>query len=341
MKCLTIRRRGACVRLSGNAHSLTWVKQRGEIYFHFSSEEVPAETWQIIAGSEGTSKIPLEQVTRGAGEKVRYWLNREKRIVVVDAPAGAWLDLWTLRMVRHLLRWQLFHAGAVFLHGGLFQRNGQGTVLVGPSRAGKTTLLVRMLEIPGSALVGEDDITLIRDADGSVCALGWPGAIRVRRDGLGLLPGIANRTYFSHPANPAEAKLDPRIGRLRVFHEEMAELTGCKILPETKLGAVIDVGWAEQESATKITRDQIESALMASWDVLPERRPGTRPKPGPRNLWYWRNFCFNPFLLDCFGLPAKSPPIRTPADCAASLLGFRVRHLGSPDGVHSLVDGFA
>lgn len=336
---IIIRRLSASVRVSGDPRALEWVTLKGQTYFEFVEPQEASRTWTIVAGLEYAPDLQWETHTRGAGvERVSYRFNREQQIVVIDAMPGAWRNLWTLRLVRDLLRWQLFHAGAVFVHGGLFEHEGRGFLLIGPSRAGKTTLLVRLMQISGNALIGEDDLTLVPTPEGQVRALGWPGSIRIRRDGLNLLPEIADLSSFSHPANEIDAIRDPKIGRLRIFHEELAKATGCTVLPETRLSAILAVGWGAEAEATQLDRTGIAAELMAFWDILPERRPGTRPKSGRRDLQYWRDFCFNPFLLESFGLPATTPPMKTPADFVDALAGYRIRHAGRCGPIQRLLN---
>ncbi len=164
---IIIQRLNASVRVSGDPRSLEWVMLKGRSYFEFPERPESNRTWTIVAGAEHAPDLKWETHTRGAGvEKVAYWFSREQQVIVIDAIAGAWRNLWTLRLVRDLLRWQLFHAGAVFVHGGLFEHEGRGFLLIGPSRAGKTTLLVRLMQIAGNALIGEDDLTLVPAPDG-------------------------------------------------------------------------------------------------------------------------------------------------------------------------------
>ena len=264
---LTISRRSACVRLTGDPDTLAWVRKRGSAYFDFADDATDPSCWQIIAGREHAPDVSffMRGSSAGGPDGCDYWLNPKSRAIVIDVARGSLRDLWGLRMVRHLLRWQLFHAGAIFLHGSVIAHAGGGIALLGQSRAGKTTVLLQSLRLGGVAFVGEDDLTIVQQPDGRLVALGWPGCIRVRRSMLRLFPEFARTEQFQHPANSQEAKLGPDAGLLRIFPEELGTALGCDLLPEVHLQTAVWLEWAERTQCIRMVTDEIHAALDASW----------------------------------------------------------------------------
>ncbi len=334
-----IKRRGASVRLTGDSQTLAWVRARGAGYFEFAVDEASTACWHIIAGREHAGEFvsKLRGYHAVTSDHVELWLPPDERIVIVDVPTGPWRDLWALRMVRHILRWQLFHAGAIFLHGCAFAHDGAGVAALGGSRAGKTTVLLQSLRMGGVAFVAEDDLTILQQPSGGIVALGWPGSVRLRRSMLHAFPEFSRTEEFRHPANSQEAKLDPSVGLLRVFPEEIRSTFGCELQPEARLEAIGWVDWAPKPGFERMRTDELQAVLHASWDILPERRPGTRPQLAQGRLPHSREFCFHPFLHDIFGVPELGPFSDTLARYAPELKGYRVRHTGEADHTASLM----
>jgi len=335
---VTISRYGACVSLTGDLVTQAWVRDRGSRYFAFTGAAANPPGWHIIAGSEYAPKVryPITANDTVQPDGCCYRLNLERHLIVVDAPAGAWRNLWTLRMVRHLLRWQLFQSGAVFLHGGAVAHGGIGIAFLGASRAGKTTLLLHSLRTYAASFIAEDDLTILQKEDGSLFALGWPGSVRLRRSMLSRFPEFAQIHRFQHPANPVEALRTCESARLHIFPEELSAAFGCTCLPEVPLQVVAHLQWAEQPSTASMDHSEVEALLKASWDILPERKPGTRPPLLPLNSPRWKDFCFNPFLLDTITMPNLEILSESLARYAQKVRGYHVRHSGDPSHLHDL-----
>lgn len=340
-RAVSISRRGARVNLAGDPSTLAWVEMRGSGYFHFATDAADDDSWRIIAGREHAHDVPrtMHSSATRVGEHCAYWTDSERRVVVIDAPAGPWRDLWCLRAVRHLLRWQLFHAGALFLHGGTVAYRGTGIALLGPSRAGKTTMLLQALRLSGVAFVAEDDLTIVEERSGEFVALGWPGCVRLRTNTIPSFPEFARVDQFSHPENSLRANGKLGGGLLRIFPEELSAVLGCPRLPEVPLRAAAWLAWGEQPTITRMSADQIRAGLEKSWDILPERKPGTRPRLVGESVPNARDYCFNSFLHDAFSMPSLAIFSEALARQARTLNGYRVRHTGRAREIDRLFKG--
>jgi hypothetical protein len=263
------------------------------------------------------------------GEFCEYLVDLGARSIVIDLPPGIWRQLYTLRVVRNILRWELFLRGAVFLHASCLAFRGNGIALLGQSRGGKTTTLLNLLADGELDYVTEDDLTVIPQADGRLLALGWPGCVRIRKSMLPAFPSIlAASGKLTHPANQLEVNGNPDTALIRIFPEELAGIFGCKIVSET----ILDVGawlqWNEHSSTQPLSRDEVMQRLRLSWDILPERKPGARPRLlDPKNP-DWQTMVFEPFLLEAYGVPSLQQHEKNLGCVAGGIRGLAVGHHG-------------
>jgi hypothetical protein len=224
----------------------------------------------------------------------------------------------------------MFLSGAIFIQADCITRNGRGVALIGPSRSGKTTMMLQFLRQREWAYVTEDDLTILPKSDGNVLALGWPGSIRVRRSMLLTTPEIRDaEARLSHPANELEKGLDPELALLRMFPEELCALMGCAQKPETALSSIVCLKWANCPSVRVMKDGAVARHLNEAWDVLPERRQGARPPQDLEVSHDWHNTVFDPFLLDYYGVPALTPYASSLKHAASQLHGLQVNHVGS------------
>lgn len=299
---LTFAREGAAVDVRGDDATLSWLMRRGENGY-LSVVADGSASWVITAGVEHATPGNWVSTRRSypSGETCEFLVDAGRQEIVVNCPPGGWRHLYTLRMVRNALRWQLFHQkGALFLHGSCLARKGQGLALLGPSRSGKSTLMLSGLRSGSWDYVTEDDLTLL-PSDGGFVALGWPGSLRVRRGMLGHYPELAAALpTLEHPANDLEAKLDPETAMVRVFPEELARIFGCAIRATTRLKWCALVEWGARTRVIGTTVSEQEKFLDRSWDILPERRAGA---PIPATGSPWISQVFDRFFLEHHGVP--------------------------------------
>ena len=326
-----IRRLGAKVLVTGDQETIAWVRDRSHRHFEFDSHFVDANVWHIIVGKTHAPSFPWSPLERGfPSAPCTFLFNPCHRVVVIDAPPGPWRKLWTLRLVRDLLRWQLFHEGAIFIHASVVANQSTGVAIVGKKRSGKSTLLLQLLRSRGLGFVAEDDMTIVRKPNGALVALGWPSCLRIRRSMLKYFPDLAGGPDFTHPANNIERHGDPDTALLRMFPEEVAARVNSYIVPEVTLNAIVSTEWDKRATLSPLSRDRTSEALLGAWDILPERRAGFRPQLDGGSAQQWRDCCFNPPLFDFFGTPSQMSKAML-HEIGSTVDGYAFRHNGDPE----------
>jgi hypothetical protein len=201
---------------------------------------------------------------------------------------------------------------------------------MGKSGAGKTTTLLNLLRSDDALFVAEDDLTIVESPSGELIALGWPGCVRLRREMLRSFPEFARPAQFEHPEN--EETLDSGSGGLlRLFPEELTTILGCGHVAEAPLRSIVLLEWSERSSCRQMTSLGVRESLYESWDILPERLPGTKPRLVDGVLPRSREFCFFPLFHDIFGLPGFGPSLQSLERYAEMVKGYRVQHCGDAD----------
>jgi len=125
------------------------------------------------------------------------------RILAPEDGRGARVAL--MRVVRELTMHRLADRGAVLLHAAGAARGGRALLVCGPRRAGKTTLLLRLLAEPGMAYLANDRVAVVpgslSGAAGGVVATarGLPTIVALRPGTLALLPSVETRLRADRP----------------------------------------------------------------------------------------------------------------------------------------------
>ena len=112
-----------------------------------------------------------------------------------------------MRVVRELATAEALRNGALLLHAAALVRHGQAALLVGPKRAGKTTLLLRVLATPGTAFMANDRV--IVDGTRDALARGMPSIVSVRPEVLAPMVSVAARLRalgYHHSLTMAEGR---------------------------------------------------------------------------------------------------------------------------------------
>ncbi|WP_019632470.1 hypothetical protein [Actinomadura atramentaria] len=217
-----------------------------------------------------------------------------------------------MRLVRALLRRQLQAAGAVFLPAAALAftvRTGSRRciTLIGPSRSGKTSLLLALLDLARqcarrAALISNDDSTFhltgcrpacqdhgapaldpTRGA-GSVICRGWPRGIEVRVDMIGPLGGAGRRVRSAGSTSTAT------LGSIYLRPESAAAITEADLAAAAHPNVLIFPSFTGPDRAGDIE-------LLTPRQVV-ERLSGLQQLPDPIERW------LDPFFL----IPAEAPP---------------------------------
>jgi hypothetical protein len=164
-------------------------------------------------------------------------------IAAADAPKAR---IALMRAVRELAMSELLASGALLVHGAVLAMGGRGALIVGPKRAGKTTLLIHGLRA-GAALVSNDRVVVERGTSHPV-ARGMPTVLSVRQATLDVLPelnaqlapGRYDHLYTLAEIDGGQAPLRPRPGRSRnLTAAQLCRVLGAKARREAPLDTLV------------------------------------------------------------------------------------------------------
>jgi hypothetical protein len=124
---------------------------------------------------------------------VFYVVNRRQADVRILAGAGlAATRTALMRVVRELAMLHVQSVGRLILHAAALEIDGCGVAVLGPKRAGKTTLLMHLLRVPRARFIANDRVVV--DVTPTVPALrGLPSIVSLRGGTLDLFPEVSAR----------------------------------------------------------------------------------------------------------------------------------------------------
>jgi hypothetical protein len=148
--------------------------------------------------------------------KLFYLVNPDRSRVRILAPRGS-LSVRTalMRVVREFAMTSSVRAGALIIHGAAFGVGDRGVVIAGPKKAGKTTLLIHVLQHVAARFVSNDRVVVAWE-DGVPTLYGMPTIVTVRQQGARRLRFLHERLLASsYHERYRLAELGQRIGRAR------------------------------------------------------------------------------------------------------------------------------
>ncbi|MFT2020545.1 hypothetical protein ACMA1D_32685 [Streptomyces sp. 796.1] len=126
----------------------------------------------------------------------RFVFDRAARVIDVTLGAGGHMDL--VELVRDLVLKHQENTGAAVLHATAAYRDGEVVLITGAKGAGKSTVLLELVEHLGYQVLSGDKTVLHELSDGLVVAAGWPdyphlgyGTV-VKYSGLRKIAGIGD-----------------------------------------------------------------------------------------------------------------------------------------------------
>jgi hypothetical protein len=276
--------RGATVSVAAPAHLVARMQQLVTPYIsvepadrpvagaprvHVRDAAPPGENWQQV-------------VLRSEYEPDRVlWIDDERHEVALRTEDEDWTLQQLLRSVRHLLRWQAYERGDLFLHGGLVRAAGTGVAFLGHKRSGKTSSILSALLHTGADFVSNDDLVITDEGTAALLTgYGSPRTVNVRTDALLALarsaPALRDLlSGSSHPTNsfPGRHATADRIrtdtgtelpGSVWVRCRELADATGRLLLPSSTVDAVVlprFLSGIDEPMISRLTADEAHEAL--------------------------------------------------------------------------------
>ena len=221
------------------------------------------------------------------GPGTRVFMDGQNRLIAMNQPAHSWRILYALRMIRNVLRWQLYEQAALFMHGGLVGLGNKGIAFMGGKKSGKTSSILALLNSSTARYCSNDDLTLVIEGT-AVRALGWPRSLCIRKDSLYALQAV-NPHYVTiieklkHPSN-RYAELNatgeaasPSLG-VYFFPKEIAFAAGGGIESELPLSMIVFPKFTGREGQ-QARLDRLHPAealelLMQNQEMYPEKYCG-------------------------------------------------------------------
>lgn len=326
---ITFLRHDFGVQVVCDSSEAEWLAMRCQHFFK-TADDPPVHAWKVWSGLERApvaSDYVVQEWAYPSGEFVRTLVSAEARAMVIDLPPGDWRRVYLLRAVRSLLRWQLQAICPLFLHGVAMARpqDGAGFCILGPTRSGKSAASYRLARKGAWDWVSQDDLCLL-PVGGEWTLLGWPGALRLRREALQAFPELTKlEAGFDHPANLPERALSAEAGLLRIFPEELSSAFGAGIRGEARVAAFFVLDPTSPFGAPcRLGPHELLSTVIRVSDLLPERRAGARVADALEGRRPWSDLLYNPQLLGTFGLPDfKEIEVRTQS-LAATIPAWRL-----------------
>lgn len=251
-------------------------------YIHVSEvENFKENIWTIFSSKENVDDINefnLYSMPSDGEPDNKMLLNLLEKKIIIDQEECKWMLKYLIRMLRNLLRWQLYTDNYFYLHGGIVESDDVGIAYLGKKKSGKTSSILSILSMGNAKYITNDDITLY--IDDKISALGWPRAIAVRPDTIDVLRGFAGnsiKTIFTlkHPRHSINNLNNKQEEDATFFlPEEISNIFNCDILNETKLKVIIFPKFIDKLKDTALNRiDKIEATkqLVDNLEIKPDK----------------------------------------------------------------------
>ncbi|MFF5477353.1 hypothetical protein ACFY5C_08440 [Streptomyces sp. NPDC012935] len=144
----------------------------------------------------------------------RFVFDRAARAIDVTLGAGGHMDL--VELVRDLVLKHQENTGAAVLHATAAYRDGEVVLVTGAKGAGKSTVLLELVEHFGYEVLSGDKTVLHELPDGSVVAAGWPDYPHLGYGTVAKYPGLKEIAGIGDDYVPAEGHAFSPVGKFAV-----------------------------------------------------------------------------------------------------------------------------
>jgi hypothetical protein len=233
--------------------------------FVLDSRVVRHPAWRDLDGGWTIVDHELDAIYRVAPDAARV------EVVAGGGPPAGRVAL--MRVVRELATAEVLRSGALLLHAAALVRDGQGILLIGPKRAGKTTLLLRALATPGTAFMANDRVVAGGTRD--TVARGMPSIVSVRPEVLTPMVSVAARFRalgYHHTLTMAEARGagsgQPPGGGADLSPAQLCDLLGVRATAAAPLRAMVFPFASPGLGQLSLKRLSAPAALLSLMDGL-------------------------------------------------------------------------
>ncbi|MFJ3777150.1 hypothetical protein ACIPX0_36175 [Streptomyces sp. NPDC090075] len=165
--------------------------------------------------------VPARRATAGGREYLectktgsRFVFDRADRVIDVRLGPGGHMDL--VELVRDLVLKHQENTGSVVLHATAAYKDGTAVLVTGAKGAGKSTVLLELVEHFGYQVLSGDKTVLHELSDGSVVAAGWPDYPHLGYGTIAKYPGLREIAGIGEDYEPAEGHAFSPVGKFAV-----------------------------------------------------------------------------------------------------------------------------
>jgi hypothetical protein len=149
-----------------------------------------------------------------------------------------------MRVVRELAMQHAVNTGRVLLHAAALEVDGRAMAILGPRRAGKTTLLLHLLEAGGARYIANDRVCVEPGGTG-VRLTGLPSIVSLRAGTLALFPDLharaaASGCHFGETQDECRAARERQMRRdVDLTPAQLCDLMGVQAATSTPLAVML------------------------------------------------------------------------------------------------------
>lgn len=215
------------------------------------------------------------------GPGTNIYMDKDKKIIMVNQSDYKWEILYLVRMVRNIMRWLLWSEHIVYMHGGLVKIKDYGIAIIGEKKAGKTSTILSIIgKCSASNFITNDDLSL-EVGENNIVGFGWPRALCIRYDTICQLKKI-NPAFFekigklNHPSN----KYMINYSNIKIsdhyyfFPNEIADCSNTKLLSQTNIDYIIFPSFIGKEGNNayieRLGYEEAYKRLLSNVNDLPE-----------------------------------------------------------------------
>jgi hypothetical protein len=256
-----------------------------ELYPYIQVDEVEnfrEDIWTIFSSIENVNDIKkynIYNMTSDGEPDNRMLLNLSEKKIIIDQEENIWMIKYVIRMLRNLLRWQLYTHNYFYLHGGIVEIHNVGIAYLGKKKSGKTSSILSMLSISNDGkYITNDDITLYMDEH--IVKLGWPRAMGVRQDTIDILkdyPGNSIKiiSTLCHPRHSVNNSSNKELSDVTFFlPSEISRIFNCDVMSETKLKVIIFpkfIDKVEEIALKRLDKAEAIKYLKENIEIKPDK----------------------------------------------------------------------